>query len=148
MSREPYTLSALLSKLADVERECANFYRETESHGNIELEKSFSMFLKEHEEVGEKIEMVKREGLIEFTLEPIPDLRINEQLKKVKDLVQGKSTHTTQKAITIEKEISKLMEEISNKIGHMSADANQVLSIAQKRASRRIKVLEQYIKEN
>ncbi len=148
MSEEKSTFSLLLSRLAEIEEKCASFYMNTSTQVKPEFKDFFLLFAQQHEKTKNGIERAKVESLVEFALEPIPDLGINEQLKKVKDLIQEKNNLNIQKVITIEKEISKLIEEISNKIGHMSADASQVLSIAQKRASRRIKVLEHYVKEN
>jgi ElaB/YqjD/DUF883 family membrane-anchored ribosome-binding protein len=141
MSEERYTFSSLLSKLIEIQDKLEDFYKTSAKHSNKELAKFFSLFLKECEEIKNEIEKAKRESVIEFALEPISGLKINDFLKRFEEVILDKEINNHRKAEIIEEEIAKLFSETSKRISHMSAEVSQLLMSASKKAKKRLEIL-------
>jgi len=137
-----YTLGSLLSTLMEIEGKVADFYQNASSDGDDVIKSLFILYSKEHKDIKEKIEAVKRETVIEFTLEAISGLDLSSHVSKIMETIKD-GLKSINRAIIIENELSKLYLSVSERVAHMSGEASQLLMSANKKARRRLDKMEE-----
>jgi len=143
MSERRYTISSLLSRLVEIEDKARDFYASSEVEGNGDIIKYFSLFSKEHQETAAKIEITKRETIVEFALESISGVDIEKCLNEIDDAILGKQITALNKSIKIEEKIFQLYTNVAEKIAHMSGEASQLLLSSNKKTKKRLDILRQ-----
>jgi hypothetical protein len=138
-----YTLGSLLSTLMEIEGNVADFYQNASSDGDDVIKSLFILYSKEHKDIKEKIEAVKRETVIEFTLEAISGLDLSSHVSKIMGMIKADGLKSINRAIIIESELSKLYLSVSERVAHMSGEASQLLMSANKKARRRLDKMEE-----
>ncbi|MEM3404293.1 MAG: hypothetical protein QXJ17_07150 [Nitrososphaeria archaeon] len=142
MSDYTYTLGSLLSTMIEIEGKVVDFYKNINSNLDEETKSLFYLYSEEHKGVKEKMEAVKRETVIEFTLEAISGLNLSIHINKIMETIKADGLDGGKRAVTIERELSKLYLSISERVAHMSGEASQLLILANKKAKRRLDKLE------
>ena len=140
MDGERYTFSSLLNKLIEVQSKIIYFYGTTNIL-DVNVRNIFSLYSKEYNDIVDKLEKVKREKVTEFTLEPIYGLNLVESIKKIDVITNSKSINYNYKAKMIEEEMLSLFNDVMQKTAHMSAELNQVISLASELSKKRISIL-------
>jgi hypothetical protein len=141
MNEERYTISSLLSRLIEIEERTSKFYASSRIEDDRVLPNYFQIFCKEHQETATKIEVTKRETIVEFALESISGVDVERCLNEIDDTMLSEQIPTLDKAIRIEEKIFQLYANVAEKIAHISGEANQLLSNSNKKARKRLDIL-------
>jgi len=146
MNEERYTFSSLLSKLIEIQDRLAVFYGSMEEESSLAAGGALSSFAKDCEGIKRELEKIKRESIIEFALEPISGLRLNDLSNRIEEATSNKNHDVYEKVKMIEEEKQRLFSEVSKKLAPMSAEVSQLLLNANKKSNRRLELLRAQVK--
>lgn len=136
MSRHDYTFSSLITRLLQIEHGISELYS-----SQCLPESAFSSYLQEYKDMSTRLERARTESVTEFTLEPIPSSGIDEIILNIESVVHDDSLSITQKLIRSEKLNAELLKHASALVAAISAEANQLLRGAYRKAERRSELL-------
>jgi len=137
-SEDRYTFSQVMSSLIELESMIAKFYRasaeRSEPSGSKEI---FLAFEKVNRQRIDSLDRVRRETVVEMSLEPIAGLGLGEHMLHVKRMIEGESLGDAQKAIALEGVMKDIYRQASRKLEYVSAEACELLNKFSMESSRR-----------
>jgi len=138
---EKYTYSGILSKIAVLEEKIRDFYEKSLEKLSGKAKKLFEEYAKETNEWIDKINWTRQMSVLEMTLEYITGVPLEETINDIEKIISDESKKLIEKAIEIEKKVSKIYDVSADKIYFMSMDASFLLSEMAKKSRERIEKL-------
>jgi len=124
---EKYTFTAVMTFLVKLEERLAEFYSRLASEvDSQELAELLSNFAEKNREWRDTLDRVRRETVLEMTLEPIMGLQLKRFEDEINSIIDS-SLGPVEKAVQLEQKLQELYKKASAKVLHSSADASIVL---------------------
>jgi len=137
-SEDRYTFSRVMSSLIELESMIAKFYRASAERFELSGSKEiFLAFERANQQRIDSLDRVRRETVVEMSLEPITGLGLGEHMLHVKRMIEGKSLGDTQKAMALEGVMKDIYRQASRKLEYVSAEACELLNKLSMESSRR-----------
>jgi len=137
-SEDRHTFSQVISSLIELESMIAKFYRASAERSEISGSKEiFLAFEKANRQRIDSLDRVRRETVVEMSLEPITGLGLGEHMLHVKRMIEGESLADTQKALALESVMKDIYCQASRKLEYVSAEARELLNKFSIESSRR-----------
>jgi len=141
-SEDRYTFSQVMSSLIELESMIAEFYRASVERSQASSSKEiFLTFEKANQQQMSSLDKVRRETVIEMSLEPIMGLALEEHRLHVRRLIEDKNLGDPQKAMALEDIMQGIYREASRKLEYVSAEAFDLLNKFSLESSRRMDML-------
>lgn len=137
-SEDRYTFSQVVSTLVELQSVVAELYKASaESVESSDLRELLLTFAKSSQEGIESLTRVRRETVIEMSLEPITGLRLDDQRLSVKQIIADQNLDHRHKAIALEQIVQDLCNKTSEKVAYISADTSELLKRLSEESSNR-----------
>lgn len=132
--------------VTEVERDLANFYKiGAERVKQTSLRELFYVSFKRNLGRRDALAKVRRETVMEMTLEPIVGLRLKEYALQIEGIIKDEKVDYQKRAINLEEIIYKLYNKISEKVMYTSADVSEMLNkFSQESVDRKKALLKEY----
>jgi rubrerythrin len=143
VEEDRYTFSMVMNFLIELEDKIANFYKEAAERVRQDgLKELFLSFNRRNLERRDTIDRVKRETVLEMTLEPITGLRLENYIQRIDDIIRNeKAADPIDKSLRMEEIVYRLYNEVSVKVMYMSAGTSEMLkTLSKENANRRNKL--------
>jgi len=137
-----YTFSAVMSFTIEIESKLVNFYKTAaERVEQTKLKELFSTFFKRSLDRRDTLTRVRRETVIEMTLEPITGLKLKEYALQIERIIKDEEANYLEKAIKLEGINLELYDKASVRVKYTSADASEVLNRFSQESANRMNAL-------
>ena len=141
-SEDRYTFSQVMSSLIELESMIAEFYRASVERSQASSSKEiFLTFEKANRQRMSSLDKVRRETVIEMSLEPIMGLALEEHRLHVRRVIEDRNLGDRQKAMALEDIMQGIYSEASRKLEYVSAEAFDLLNKFSLESSRRMDML-------
>jgi len=128
-SEDRYTFSQVMSSLIELESMITEFYRASAERAKLgELREIFLAFEKANLKRRDSMGRVRRETVIEMSLEPITGVELSKYKFEVKRAIEDENLDDLQKALALEAIIQDLYGKASKKVAYVSADTSELLN--------------------
>ena len=138
MSEDRYTFSNLISFLIELEEKITEFYRAAaEKVIQDELRETFLSFSREDSKHKNSLSKVRRETVVEMSLEPITGLKLEERFLLINSVLKDNSLNDLKKALALEEMMQELYITASKRVIYISADMSVLMDGLSEDNSRR-----------
>jgi len=141
-SEDRYTFSQVMSSLIELESMIAEFYRASAERSELSgLKELFLAFDRANQQRIGSLDKVRRETIIEMSLEPITGLELGKHRLRVKRTIKDENLGNREKAVALEGIMQDVYSKASRKLEYVSAEACELLNRFHSESSRRKDIL-------